>query len=97
MDSLLCNIVASERVLGLRRYEAAMVDLQFAWKLPRQSSDHLTTFRAAVEKAFDALPADMKESVEGPARCCADSRREVGTSMRCGRGVAIAGVVSVRR
>ena len=50
-----------------------MVDLQFAWKLPRQSSDHLTTFRAAVEKAFDALPADMKESVEVTARCCADS------------------------
>ena len=50
-----------------------------------------------VQSIFDALPADMKESVEVTARCCADSRREVGTSMRCGRGVAIAGVVSVRR
>ena len=65
--------VATERVIGLRRYEAAMVDLQFAWKLPRRSWDHLTTCRAAVEKAFDALPADMKESVEVTARCCADS------------------------
>jgi hypothetical protein len=45
-------------------YEAAMVDLQYAWKLPRQSWEELTTCRAAVEQAFEALPQDMKESVE---------------------------------
>ena len=50
-----------------------MVDLQYAWKLPRRSWDQLTTCRAAVEQAFAALPADMKESVEVTLRICADA------------------------
>ena len=59
-----------------------MVDLQYAWKLPRQSWEELTTCRAAVEKAFEALPADMKESVQVTLQS-ADSRCEVDTSMLC--------------
>ena len=59
------------------RYEAAIVDLQYAWKLPRRSWDQLTTCRAAVEQAFAALPADMKESVEVTPRICADARNAI--------------------
>ena len=65
------------------RYEAAMVDLQYAWKLPRQSWEELITCRAAVEKAFEALSADMQESVEVTSRICAASCCEGKPSMLC--------------
>ena len=67
----------------MRRYEAALVDLQYAWKLPRRSWDQLTSCRVAVEKAFEALSADMQESVEVPSRICVASCCEENSSMLC--------------
>ena len=67
----------------MRRYEAAIVDLQYSWKLPRKSWDQLVTCRAAVEKAFEALPADMQDSVEVTSRIWAASCCEVKPSMLC--------------
>ena len=46
------------------RYEAALVDLQFAWKMPRSTFDELRACRRAVQHAYDNLSADMQESVE---------------------------------
>ena len=58
----------------MSRYEAAVVDLQYAWKLPRRSWEQLTACRAAVEKAFEVLPADMQESVEVTSRAWTELR-----------------------
>ena len=48
------------------------MDLQYAWKMPRRSFDELRACRLAVQQAFEALPADMQDSVEvstGATQC----------------------------